>query len=63
MRASILVWYVIGGETWLHELGMGYVYYISYVHFELIYAGDSTDCILGIIFVTWCIIKLDCYVR
>ena len=64
-RASILVSYAIGRETWLHDLfwgGGGYVYYLSYIHFELIYAGDRTDCIIGMLFVTWCIIKLYCYV-
>ena len=25
-------------------------------------SGDTTECILGMIFVTWCILKLDFYV-
>ena len=32
------------------------VYYISDIKFELLADGDKTECILGMIFVTWCIV-------
>ena len=36
--------------------------YISDIRFEQLSVGDTTECRLGIISVTWCIVKLDCYV-
>ena len=59
MRAYILVSHVIDGETWLHDLGGGYVSYISYIPFEQLDDGYTTECRLGMKFVTWCIVKLD----
>ena len=62
MRAYILVSRVIDGETQLHDLGGGYVYYLSYTTFEILDDGYTTECRLGMRFFTWCIGKLDCYV-
>ena len=62
MRAYILVNHVIDGETYLHYLGGIYVSYLSYIPFEPLDDGYTTECILGMIFVTWCIFKLYCYV-
>ena len=53
---------IIDGETWLHDLGGISASYISYIPFEQIDYGYTTECILGMIFVTWCISKFDCYV-
>ena len=61
MRASILVRYSIGGETWLHDFMGIAVSYVSLIHFERISAVDTTECILGVVFFTWCIVKLYCY--
>ena len=61
-RDYILVSYVIDGETWLHDSGEIYVSYLSYIPFEWLDDGYTTECRLGMIFVTWCIVKLDCYV-
>ena len=38
------------------------VSYISGIHVKRISDGDTTECGLGMKFVTWCIVKLDCYV-
>ena len=57
-----MVGYVINGETWLHDLGGVDVSYISDIPFEILDYGYTADCILGIIFVTWCIVKLYFYV-
>ena len=62
MRAYILVSRVFNGDTWLHDIGGGYVSYISYIPFELLDCGYTTENILGMRYVTWCIVKLDCYV-
>ena len=62
MSASIFVRYVINKEIWLHYFLGHYVYYVSYIYFELLAAGDTTECILGMIFVNWCIVKLNCIV-
>ena len=62
MRAYILVIHVTDGETWLHDLGVIYVSYISNIPFEQLDYGYTTKFILGMRFVTWCIVKLDCYV-
>ena len=35
-RASIFLWCVIGGETWLHDFGGGSIFYLSDIHFEQI---------------------------
>ena len=37
--------------------------YLSDIHFERLSAGDTTECRLGMIFFTWCIVKLYCYVN
>ena len=50
------------GSQCLHDLGGIYVYYLSYIPFERLDYGYTTECILEMIFVTWCIVKLDCYV-
>ena len=59
MRASILVRYVISGEKWLHDFGGISVFYLSGIQFEQLVCLDSTECRPKIIFVSWCIIKLD----
>ena len=58
MRAYILVSYVIDGNTWLHDLGGLDVSYHSETPFERLADGYTTECRLGMIFVTWCIVKL-----
>ena len=60
-REYILVSCVFNGETWLHDFGRLAVSYISDIPFEQLDDGYTTECIIGMIFVTWCIIKLDCY--
>ena len=62
MRVYILVNHVIDGETSLHELEGLDVSYHSYTSFEKLDNEYTTDCRLGIIFVTWCIVKLYCHV-
>ena len=62
MRDYILVSYIIDGETWLHYLEGLSVSYPSDITFGRLYGGLKTECILGMIFVTWCIVKLYCYV-
>ena len=61
-RDYILVSYVIDGEIWLYDLGGIYVSYISHIPFERLDYGYTTECRLGMRFVTWCIVKLDFYV-
>ena len=61
-RAYILASHVIDKETWLNDLGGGYVSYLSYTPFERLDDGYTTECRLGMIFFTWCIVKLDYYV-
>ena len=58
IRAYILVSRVIDGETQFHDLGGIYVSYLSYTPFEQLDDGYTTECRLGMIFVTWCIFKL-----
>ena len=58
MRAYILVSYIIDGETWLHDLGGLALSYLSYIPFGELDYGYTTECILGMIFVTWCIFNL-----
>ena len=53
---------IIGGETWLHNLGRLAVFYLSDIYFEQLAAGYTTEIIIGMIFFTWCIVKLYCYV-
>ena len=38
------------------------VSYLSDIHFERFSAGDTTESRLSMIFFTWCIVKLYCYV-
>ena len=63
MKAKFFVSRVIDKEKWLHYLGGGYVSYISYIPFERLDDGYKTECRLGVIFVTWCIVKLYFYVN
>ena len=58
MRAYIFVSYVINGDTWLHDLGGIGVFYHSDTSFELLDDGYTLKCRLGMVFVTWCIVKL-----
>ena len=58
MRTSILVSYVIAGDTWLNNFGRLDVSYFSDIHFERISFGGTTECRLGIIFLIWCIVNL-----
>ena len=62
MRTYFLVSHVIDGETQLHDLGGISVSYLSYIPFELLDDGYTNECRIGMIFVTWCIFKLYCYV-
>ena len=62
MREYILVSHVIYGETWLHDLGRLDVSYHSDSPFERLDCGYKTECRRGMIFVTWCIVKLYCHV-
>ena len=57
-----MVSHVIDGETWLHDLGGGYVSYHSYIPLERLDDGYTTECILGMISVTWFIVQLDFYI-
>ena len=52
----------MNGDTCLHDLGGGAINYLSYIPFEQIYCGHTTECIIGMRFFIWCIIKLDFYV-
>ena len=52
MRASILDRYVIGREICLHGFGGIAVSYISEIHFEILADGDTTGCIIKMIFFT-----------
>ena len=54
--------HVIDGETWLHDLGGLAVSYLSDIPYGLLDDAYTTECRLGMIFVTWCIVKLYCYV-
>ena len=53
---------MIGGETWLHNFGGISLSYLSYIYYEQLAYGYTTDCVIGMRFGTWCIVKLDCYV-
>ena len=58
-----MVSHVIDGETRLHDLGGISISYISYIPFEQLIVGYTTECRLEMIFFTWCIVKLYCYVN
>ena len=62
MRAYILVSCVIDVETWLHDLEGIAFSYLSDIPYGRLYDGYTTECILGMIFVTLYIVKLYCYV-
>ena len=53
---------VIYGERWLNYLGGLAISYLSDIPIEKLDDGYKAECRLCIIFVTWCIVKLDCYV-
>ena len=61
MRDHILVSYIIRRETCLHNFGGLAVSYLLDINFEQISDRDKTYCMLGMIFGTWCIVKLDYY--
>ena len=46
----------------MYGLGGISISYISYIPFERLDYGYTTECRLGMRFVTWCIVKLYCYV-
>ena len=46
MRLPILVKYKIDEETQLNDFGGLTVFYLQYMHFEGLAAGDTTECIL-----------------
>ena len=50
------------GRHDLNKLGGVYVSYHSDTTFERLDYGYTTECRLGMIFVTWCIVKLYCHV-
>ena len=54
--------YVIYRGTWLHDLGGLAFSYILDIPFERLDGGYTTEFRIGMVFFTWCIIKLDCYV-
>ena len=54
--------YLIGEDAWLHDFWGIYVSCISGIHFGQVTAGDTTRCRLGVVFASWCIVKLDFYV-
>ena len=62
MREYNLLSCVIDGDTRLHDLGGFCDSYLSEIPFEKLYYGYTTECRLGMIFVTWCIVKLDFYI-
>ena len=62
MRAYIFVNSLIDRETWLHYLGGLDVTYNSDTPYERLDDGYTTECRLGMRFVTWCIVKLYCHV-
>ena len=59
----MLVSHVIYGETWLHDLGGISVSYNSETPYERLDDGYTTECRPGMIFFTWCIVKLYCNVN
>ena len=61
-RMYILMSHVINGKTWLHDLGGVDVSYHSDTPFEQLDDGYITECILGMIFFNWDIVKLYCHV-
>ena len=52
MRAYILLSPIIDGETWLYDLGGFDVSYFSDTPFERLDDGYTTECRLGVRFVT-----------
>ena len=58
MRSYILVSHVINGGTLLNYLGGVDVSYHSDTPFEELDDGYTTECRLGLIFFTWCMLKL-----
>ena len=58
-----MVSYVINEETQLHGLGGITLSYLSDIPFEQLDDGYTTECRPGMIFVTWYIVKLNCYVN
>ena len=54
--------YVIDRETQLHGFWGIDVSYLSDICFEQLSAGDTTECRLGMILFTCCIVELDYYV-
>ena len=46
----------------MHDFGGIAFPYTSDILFERLSDGDTTECRLGMTFVTWFIVKLDCYV-
>ena len=45
--------FIIGRETWLNDFGAHAASYFLEIKFEQIYAEDTTEDRLGMIFVTW----------
>ena len=54
--------FVFDGEAWLNDLGGINVSYLSYRPFKRLDDGYTTECRLGMAFVTWFNVKLYCYV-
>ena len=53
---------IIDGETWFRDLGGLDVSYHSETPFGRLDYRYTTECILGMIFVTWCIVNIYCHV-
>ena len=58
MGVFISVSCVIDGDTWLNDSGWLAVYYLSDITPERLDDGYTTECRIGMIFVTGCIDKL-----
>ena len=57
-RTTVLVRYVISRDTSLNDFGGGDVFHLSCLYYEGLSSGYTTDVIIGMIFGTWCIVKL-----
>ena len=60
-RVPILVRYIIGEETRFHKFWGLAIFYLLPIHLEKLAAENTTECIIGMRFGTWCIVKLNYY--
>ena len=59
MKLPTHVWYVIGGDYYLHDLGSDDANYISEEIFDGLLSGAKNEEDAGISPGDWCIVKLD----